>query len=121
MQLLKKLKYRFSHERRLNQALKQIFCKAMLWRSGAFTPDFVTGHGICGNVIMQMGNAYSKKTTKHIQKLRAAWPLNETGGCYYPVGGYYEYMADQSNRTMWQNPRRIQLLQWMIEQTEYKP
>jgi len=122
MQLLKKLKYRFSHERRLNQALKQVFCKAMLHRSdSAFLQDFARQQGICANVILEMGNSYSKKTTKRIHKLMAAWPLNETGGYYYPVGGIEQYRVEEKEGILWHNPRRVQLLQWMIEQTEYKP
>ena len=33
----------------------------------------------------------------------------------YPVGGWQEYNKGLESRTLWQNPRRIELLNWLIK------
>lgn len=36
----------------------------------------------------------------------------------FPVGGLAEYQHNSAEKTLWENPRRIELLDWLIEQTK---
>lgn len=36
----------------------------------------------------------------------------------FPVNGDTNYFADNMNRTIWSNPKRIALLNWLIEETK---
>lgn len=44
------------------------------------------------------------------------WPKRV--GIIYPIGGYTEYNNDRYHNTVWTNPRRIELLNWLITQLE---
>lgn len=36
----------------------------------------------------------------------------------FPVGGIHEFTDDVDNGTMWTNPKRLELLDWLIEETK---
>lgn len=46
------------------------------------------------------------------------WPERNTVFSCYPVGGLNEYEIESGRGTIWDNPRRIELLQWLIEETK---
>lgn len=43
---------------------------------------------------------------------------NGTQNLTYPVGGENQYFKDKDTSTMWSNPKRIALLNWLIEETK---
>ena len=73
-------------------------------------------YGICGNleVHLQLDNK--------LDGLFEAWPdchqLFEMPDTGFPVGGHKEYREEAKNQTLWQNPKRIALLDWCIQTLE---
>lgn len=80
----------------LNEALRKI-------RNG----DRCVSVGICRNV----------EADTDLLALMRKWPLAE-GETSFPVGGAVEYRNERIAGTLWDNPRRLQLLDWLIEQTD---
>ena len=75
--------------------------------------------GICVNV----AKTVSWCAADQLKPLLAKWPhvyTDEGGYAWgeYPVGGYTEYTIGKIDGTLWDNPRRWQLLDWLIEQLE---
>lgn len=46
------------------------------------------------------------------------WPEHHRGASCYPVGDKNEYLRESELGTIWDNPRRIELLHWLIEETK---
>lgn len=79
----------------------------------------VRNEGICVNVSRLTRDLL--KTNYHLHKaldsLIDEWP-NKYSSWGYPVGGVAEYNRELINGTIWCNPRRIELLNWLITQLE---
>lgn len=74
--------------------------------------------GICGNMRVLMGQIEFCRITKDLQDLMAKWP-ETAGDRIYPVEGETElFVIDAHQRKLWDNPRRIALLDWLIEELE---
>lgn len=74
--------------------------------------------GICGNLRTTVGDEKWKVMSLHLRAMMDKWP-ERLPNRFYPVEGTQErYMADAANRILWQNPRRIALLDWLIEELE---
>ena len=91
------------------EALKKI-------RNDGPVRDYV---GICGNVEVLI-----KETMPYeLKELMVEWPGN-AAKLYllrqnYPVEGTWDgYEADSEAGTLWQNPRRHELLDWLIKELE---
>lgn len=75
--------------------------------------------GICGNVRDAMYGVHSTFADygplyDELANLFERWPWSS--GCpTYPVGGHEEYSG---NRNRWANPRRVELLDWLIAETD---
>jgi len=73
--------------------------------------------GLCQNIIMQQKPGSG--TMIKAAKLMDAWPKKHAGAADgYHVDGYDEYSFCRINGGFWENPRRLELLDWMIEQLE---
>lgn len=73
-------------------------------------------HGICENV-----RAIDRNPEIHRQlwELMAKWPDAVQDNRWYPVEGDMSlYMYAVRDRALWQNPRRIALLDWLIKELE---
>jgi len=72
--------------------------------------------GICSNVRQHPGNE-KDEASLYISWLTRKWP--DAGEDWqYPVGGVKEYSLERAKDTIWQNPRRLALLDWMIAELE---
>lgn len=75
--------------------------------------------GICPH-IDSYARHYAKPLRYDIRRLRhhlmETWP-DSSGDSHFPVDGYEEYFAI-AHTDKWSNPRRLQLLNWMIAQLE---
>lgn len=100
----------------------------------------IKGMGICGNVeeIVEMSVLpasmvktlptkernlvvvdVNSATYEELEHMIRQWPaLNESFDVSYPVGGEDEYEAEVEAETLWQNPRRLELLNWLIAHAE---
>jgi len=74
------------------------------------------GYGICTNVRHHPGNE-KDEASLYISWLTRKWP-NAGEDWQYPVGGVEEYAYEANTYTIWQNPRRLALLDWMIAELE---
>jgi hypothetical protein len=89
-----------SHNQRLLEALRKIRDEGAEYR------DF----GICGNVS-------SKELDSALDSLMRDWP--QAGGSFlFPVSGGPSYVYERDRGLLWVNPRRIELLNWMITSLE---
>jgi hypothetical protein len=80
-------------------------------KSGHRAPDI----GICNNL-----NIFSDYGTRRLHKAIMSWPLRKSNTHLWPVEGTHnEYCKSSDNYTIWQNPRRLALLDYLIEY--YKP
>ena len=75
--------------------------------------------GICKNVEALTGETMPYE----LQELMAEWPANAAKlhslRQNYPVeGSGNEYEADSEAGTLWENPRRHELLDWLIKELE---
>lgn len=88
-------------------------------------------YGICANVGWlvfdatapiigsDLRQAHREEADRVMCRLLARWPDAAGLDANYPVEGLrYEYMVSQRDGTVWQNPRRIALLDWMIKELE---
>ena len=81
----------------------------------------IPANGICPHI-----DSYTQHEDKHIRDavrrlqhhLMETWP-DSSGDSHFPVDGYEEYFSIHADK--WQNPRRLQLLNWMIAQLEVQP
>lgn len=80
--------------------------------------------GICGNVDAQIrkrsaglrpfvGGVLALGVQEALTDCIYEWPLR-CSSVHHPVGGPAEYMTELDAGTLWNNPRRHQLLHWMI-------
>lgn len=79
------------------------------------------GTGICRSVRAALGEAFTyendiESAMTHLTEAMEAWP-ESIGDKYCPVGGEAEYIKESICGTIWQNPRRLALLDYLIEQT----
>ena len=82
--------------------------------------------GICGNMLLvaeKLGVGTAMPLARELDRLLPKWP--ETNGrCHmsktsYPVEGWSSaFFASAQSMTLWQNPRRIVLLDWLIKELE---
>lgn len=78
-------------------------------------------YGICSTVkyfCFQAGHPVPQVMALATERLLMQWPLAQTAECGYPVGGLAEFRAELLQWTMWQNPRRHELLHWAIQHLE---
>lgn len=74
--------------------------------------------GICGNLRTLVGDEKWKETSLHLRSLMDEWP-ETSGDRFYPVeGSGAKYLSSARHRTLWDNPRRIALLDWLIGEYE---
>lgn len=69
--------------------------------------------GICVNVADICG--YYSTAVRQLEALIVTWPDRASDDRFPVEGCIFEYVADDNK---WQNPRRIALLDWLIEQLE---
>lgn len=83
-------------------------------------------HGICGNVGAKL---YARRWWREwlapynmclheLGNLVTAWPSRHPTQPLYPVDGLVIYGYEASIGTLWENPRRLALLDWLIEETK---
>ncbi len=75
--------------------------------------------GICYN----LDHIKEPHVKLNMDKLFLAWPQSYVypSGIIsytYPVGGMVEFSNDRLNSTMWTNPKRLALLDWLIEESK---
>lgn len=74
--------------------------------------------GICGNLRTLVGDEKWRETSMHLRGLMDKWP-ETSGDRFYPVeGSGATYLSSARHRTLWQSPRRIALLDWLIKELE---
>ena len=74
--------------------------------------------GICGCARDILGDQEFNRVIIHLRDLMAKWP-ETTGDRAFPVeGSASKYLVDSYNDKLWQNPRRIALLDWLIKELE---
>lgn len=84
----------------------------------------IPADGICPNTRSYIHRNYHENKPLHEavrllqHHLMETWPDSSGDSCF-PVDGYEEYFVSCADK--WQNPRRLQLLTWMIAQLEAKP
>ena len=77
--------------------------------------------GICAYVLDYVCNGPDEKgdTTnllyKYLSEVFQKWPLARSNASYPVEGVGSEFWRAVAHHTLWQNPRRIELLQWAIE------
>ena len=85
----------------------------------------IRADGICPHIYsyMQQHHRDNKQLREAVRcmqhHLMETWP-DSSGDSSFPVDSYKEYFSI-STADKWQNPRRLQLLNWMIAQLEAKP
>lgn len=77
--------------------------------------------GICNNVrsLLSKVSEYSEDVdvygaSRLLDELVERWPRS-CGSPHFPVGGEREYLKKDQ---LWRNPRRVELLHWMIMETK---
>ena len=84
----------------------------------------IPADGLCTNINSYIRCNYpdDKQLREAIRQLHrhlmTTWP-DSSGDNSFPVDGYEEYFIICADK--WSNPRRLQLLNWMIAQLEVKP
>lgn len=93
------------HKQRLLEALRKIRDEGPVGRAA----------GICSSVYVL--TQHDRVVENAMDDLAMSWP-----GVYpslaFPVDGSDNYYADRAKGALWANPRRIELLNWMIVQLE---
>ena len=103
---------------------------SMLKESIETDPDTIyKKHAICKNINLMLYDLYDHLSYKdiaqigsmHISALNRAilsWPEIHTDNSdgLYPVGGRLEFQKEGSDGTLWLNPRRLALLDWLLSQ-----
>ena len=82
--------------------------------------------GICGNletlVITDEPVGVYFRLDDELKELFKAWPdcdqLFGMPDIGFPVSGHRKYREEVNNQTLWQNPKRIALLDWCIQTLE---
>jgi hypothetical protein len=85
-------------------------------------PNKMKNYGICGHVNMYMSHTKEYRCVRHsvnalLDRYINRWPVKLDGAEHglSPIPNYWEECAE---RTLWDNPKRLELLDWLIEQTE---
>ena len=82
--------------------------------------------GICFNLfylIAELSDKEFRDTDESLKSLFKQWPDHHRKGdgsldLDFPVGGYMEFTKQSCDGTLWQNPKRIALLDWCIQTLE---
>lgn len=102
-----------------NHALRVLRKAALCWKADPDEKITMDGHvfrpyaGICFHMSLLAGN----DAREFIQNLMHQWPARDLDCEAYPVGGYSEYDAGKNSSRLWDNPRRWELLDWLILET----
>ena len=77
--------------------------------------------GICNAVMRELCKVFSyegdlESAEMYLSDAMLSWHKSFED-INYPVGGYDEYIDEIKAGTIWQNPRRLELLDYLIEQT----
>lgn len=70
--------------------------------------------GICGNMRTLVGD----EVMPRLRALMSQWPKARKCEGYPVEGSVTEYMNSVRQKTLWENPRRIALLDWLIKELE---
>ena len=74
--------------------------------------------GICGNLQILLGEIPFCKATTDLRDLMEKWP-ETSGDRIFPVEGKIDmFLVDSYHNKLWDNPRRIALLDWLIKELE---
>lgn len=73
--------------------------------------------GICGNLRELMGDTDFCILASDLRDIMEVWP-ETTGDRFFPVEKRERYIKAAKDRTLWENPRRIALLDWLIKELE---
>lgn len=87
------------------------------------------GAGLCHSVTCVLRVIAPTSVTRIMAELRGMmlqWPERYTGGHRsdnesFPVGGQVEYVNEWAAGTMWDNPRRWDLLRYLLDRTASRP
>lgn len=96
---------------RILEALRKIRDEGAPW------PDY----SICTTVKLTVHLAGHPRTALiefAVERILNQWPLADRTQSGYPVGGSTQYGHEYRTETMWQNPRRLELLHWAIQYLE---
>ena len=96
---------------RILEALRKIRDEGAPW------PEF----GICTTVKLTAhlsGHPRAALIEFAVERILEQWPRAFRGQRGYPVGGSLEFGHECRTETMWQNPRRLELLHWAIQYLE---
>ena len=76
--------------------------------------------GICGNVdTMAADEVDEMALLRELNKTIRKWPATAREEDSFPVeGNSLQFLKDAANLSLWNNPRRIALLDWLIEELE---
>jgi len=99
---------------KLHAALLELRSRVRRYAEKGYSSTLRTDSGICGNLRIMTGRWDEYNLC---EKLCDKWPGRSSETCY-PVGGYDEFCEEELNGTMWNNPRRLELLDWLIEETK---
>lgn len=88
-------------------------------RDGVSVKCFAPYIGICNNVAGYLSRVEDNDeyllAIERLYELSTTWPERDPRTMCYPVGGEREY---EDKAHLWTNPRRLALLDWMIEETK---
>ena len=86
---------------------------------------WVKNHGICINVWCFADESNLRESPKYqlyrdditfaMERAIHKWPNKHELHDFHPVGGASEYTEAVKNGTVWQNPRRLELLDFIID------
>lgn len=86
---------------------------------------FDPGLGICYNAAEYIECRWEEEYWQSIdnagmllEELIERWPNRDPSSSVYPVGGEDEYETGRRFQGLWTNPRRIELLNWLIGELE---
>lgn len=106
----------------LLQALRALKSSVPELRVGLRANWFLPHVGICCNVMDFLGNTGEldddedfDEADSLLQHTIEKWPDAHGEASCYPVGGIDEY---ENKENLWRNPRRIELLDWLIGEFE---
>lgn len=81
--------------------------------------DHLNGGGICAHVWVLVDEKYAEECEDYLEFLISEWPgthfkSNGWRDLAYPVDGSDEFYKNIHTPEMWKNPRRRELLSWLI-------
>lgn len=102
-----------SQRLRIIAAMKDLRAAVPELQVGGCAPFFQSA-GICFNVLCQLP---VDDCLDEMYALMERWP-GASDDEDFPVGGDCEYYQEVEDGTLWQNPARLELLDWLIDQLE---